>query len=189
MMWDEDSWILREPNNPVEYAFRTAGLVRGTHPYALIIDDLKKDEAAHVYAWVMQVEPDLAVAEQHAEGGGRDVIVKERNGDRRLLLRVFTEGGESQPAYVDNHSATVALRGLAANAQTQPRLVIPVKATTLRLKVLLFAYREGESLPVTVWTTDHAALSVGWMDQRDSVRFTQAKDGSSVASVTRDGER
>jgi hypothetical protein len=39
--------------NPVEKAFRTAVLVKGNHPYALIADNIKKDTANHTYTWQM----------------------------------------------------------------------------------------------------------------------------------------
>ncbi len=58
-MWDEDSWSIRSPFNPVEYAYRTAGLVKGDHPYALIIDDIQKDQEERLYEWIMMLEDDL----------------------------------------------------------------------------------------------------------------------------------
>ncbi|MFM2233313.1 MAG: hypothetical protein RJB31_2014, partial [Bacteroidota bacterium] len=37
--------------NPMQYVFRTVGLVRGKHAYGVIVDDLKKDEQKHNYQW------------------------------------------------------------------------------------------------------------------------------------------
>ncbi len=54
--------IARKPNYPVERAFRTAGLVRGKHPYALVIDDIQKDDQAHDYNWYMNLEYDVQIA-------------------------------------------------------------------------------------------------------------------------------
>lgn len=58
-MWDEDPWTVKAAHNPVEYAFRTAGLVKGEHPYVLIVDDIKKDDDEHLYEWLMMLEMDL----------------------------------------------------------------------------------------------------------------------------------
>lgn len=55
--------IVKEINYPVKYAFRTAGLVRGTHPYALVIDDIRKDDAAHSYDWYLTLEYDVQIAQ------------------------------------------------------------------------------------------------------------------------------
>ncbi len=54
--------MLRQPDYPVQRAFRTAGLVRGTHPYALVIDDIQKDDQPHDYTWYMTVEYDVQIA-------------------------------------------------------------------------------------------------------------------------------
>ena len=55
----ERSWSMR--SDPVQRAFRTAGLVRGAHPYAIIVDDIQKDGEPHLYKWLMQVADDLEV--------------------------------------------------------------------------------------------------------------------------------
>ena len=38
---------VKKPWNPVHKAFRTAALIRGTHPYAVIVDDVRKDDQQH----------------------------------------------------------------------------------------------------------------------------------------------
>lgn len=42
---------VRAPYNPVEHAYRSVGLVKGDRPYALIVDDVKKDDLVHQYQW------------------------------------------------------------------------------------------------------------------------------------------
>jgi hypothetical protein len=41
------------PYNPVQKAYRTAVLARGKHPYALITDDIRKDDLPHNYSFHM----------------------------------------------------------------------------------------------------------------------------------------
>jgi hypothetical protein len=67
--WQEDSWPMRLKNYPVEYAFRTAGLVKGTHSYVLIVDNLKKDNQEHLYEWnlPMPMDVELVSIKQLAE--------------------------------------------------------------------------------------------------------------------------
>jgi len=61
LIWTEDTWPMRLENYPVEYAFRTAGLIKGKHNYVLIIDDLKKDNTERLYEWAMPVQLDVEV--------------------------------------------------------------------------------------------------------------------------------
>ena len=50
---------MRIEGNPVQYAFRSAGIVNGKHPYALVLDDIAKDGNTHQYDWLMQVPPGI----------------------------------------------------------------------------------------------------------------------------------
>jgi hypothetical protein len=59
LMWAEDTWPMRLKNYPVEYAFRTAGLIKGKHDYVLIIDDIKKDDKEHLYEFAMPMQLDV----------------------------------------------------------------------------------------------------------------------------------
>lgn len=61
LIWNEDTWPMRLPNYNVEYAFRTAGLVKGKHDYVLIVDDIKKDNQEHLYEWLMPMPLDVEV--------------------------------------------------------------------------------------------------------------------------------
>ena len=61
LMWAEDTWPMRLKNYPVEYAFRTAGLVKGKHDYVLIVDDIKKDDKEHLYEFAMPMQLDVEV--------------------------------------------------------------------------------------------------------------------------------
>lgn len=59
LIWNEDTWPMRLPNNQVEHAFRTAGLVKGKHDYVLIVDDIKKDNQERLYEWLMPMPLDI----------------------------------------------------------------------------------------------------------------------------------
>lgn len=62
MIWHEDTWPMRIPNYPVKYSYRTAGMIKGKHNYAIIVDDILKDENEHLYDWVMPMPLDVEVA-------------------------------------------------------------------------------------------------------------------------------
>lgn len=59
LYWGEDSWPMRLKNYPVEYAFRTAGLVKGKHSYVMVVDDLKKDTQERLYEWNLPMPMDV----------------------------------------------------------------------------------------------------------------------------------
>jgi hypothetical protein len=59
LIWNEDTWPMRLKNNPVQYAYRTAGLIRGKHTYALIVDDIQKDNGEHLYEFAMPMPLDV----------------------------------------------------------------------------------------------------------------------------------
>ena len=73
--------------NDMEYVYRTLHLARGEHPYVLIVDDLKKDDAPHQYDWnfalpgdVRLYKADSAAKNRHLEKGtdgaiGTDLIL------------------------------------------------------------------------------------------------------------------
>ena len=113
---NSSNWIpnLKQDWNPVQYAFRSAGLVRGKHPYSLIVDDVKKDDEVHLYQWTAMagrgvwsaglkqklnlplnfevVAHDGTSLAHHA--GARGLFV--RDGDPLLLVCLL--GGEGKPA-------------------------------------------------------------------------------------------
>jgi hypothetical protein len=66
--------VSRATNYPVQYAWRTAGVIRGTHPYGLVIDDIRKDDMQHDYTWYLPLEHDV------------QIVSTQKNGDRGLDL-------------------------------------------------------------------------------------------------------
>ena len=109
-MWDEDGWPVRLPFNPVAKAFRTMLMARGEHPYALLVDDIRKDggdsPAEHLYEWLMQTGENTDVV--WAKDG--DLILcdatvprdehgqpKPKKGDRLLLVRVLNANVPAKP--------------------------------------------------------------------------------------------
>lgn len=60
--------VSRGTNYPVQYAWRTAGVVRGAHSYALVLDDIRKDEASHDYTWYLPLEYDVQIVQKRQTG-------------------------------------------------------------------------------------------------------------------------
>ena len=172
--------------NPVEYAYRTCGLVRGGRPYAIIVDDVKKDDKPHVYTWLMQIPDDLTIAANSVTkvGGGevRDIIPADKT-DRRLLVRVFKAGGDSG-AKLDPVTRTFRNRKYAYH-----RLVMSSRAKVGHFKVMLCAFRKGESLPETTSSDNGSTVTVKFGKQKDTLRFTATKDGRTRMAIDRNGKK
>lgn len=88
LIWNEDTWPMRLPNYNVEYAFRTAGLVKGKQDYVLIIDDIKKDNQERLYEWLMPMPLDVEVVSIK-----QLVDVKQESGALNIGFNTFTNKG------------------------------------------------------------------------------------------------
>lgn len=115
LIWHEDTWPMRMPNNPVKYSYRTAGMVKGKHNYAIIVDDILKDENEHLYDWVMPMPLDIEVVSikqiadvtmqtgalnlgfnqisDHRSGGEFDILLGDKRMNRDMREVDDKEGG------------------------------------------------------------------------------------------------
>ena len=214
-MWgNEDAWILRAPHYPVQKAFRTSGLVRGKHPYALVIDDLQKDDQERLYEWRMVMPTDV----EAVSFTGNDLLLgdatttrvpdpdrifqgrtdfKPATGDRLLLVRILDQGKPDLPTLQPN-PALEAVEFVKTDDSHQfagrsmgmgKRLVIPARCNDARYKVLLFPHRHGDALPQTTWNAARTELTVTWKDQVDTYRFTTTPAGRTRFDLLRDGNQ
>jgi len=179
-------------HNPVEYAYRTAGLVRGKHPYALIIDDDRKDDQEHLYQWLMQVPEDVQIVSRSVGTPGQDKVLDlmlgEQDGTRRLLLRVLAAGCEPNEAkLVQTESKLESYEYVFRNnVITYQRVSLPLKSVCGYFMILLCPHRESESLPTTVWTQDSTELELAWPDQTDAYRLLPGDDGRTRLKLKRE---
>jgi hypothetical protein len=199
-----------EPNNKADWykrpvqvvkAFRTAGLVRGPHPYCLIVDDLQKDNQTHNYDWGMILADDVTMGSTkftgdaaHASG---DVILNENpkpapeaatppETDRHLLVRVL-----SASALDPNKFGSVALLSVVNPPQRDMqlnKLHITSNSVSPDFKMLLFPFKDGQPLPTTTWSADHQTVTIAWPDQSDDITFAVGPDGRTRLKVVRNGE-
>ncbi len=88
LIWNEDTWPMRLPNYQVEYAFRTAGLVKGKHDYVLVVDDIKKDNQERLYEWLMPMPLDVEVVSIK-----QLVDVKQESGALNIGFNTLTNRG------------------------------------------------------------------------------------------------
>jgi len=183
-----------QPYNPVQHAYRTVGLVRGKHPYAMIVDDIRKDDQPHLYMWQMQVPDDLTLARRSSgkadKGQVVDLILADDQG-RRLLVRVLAAGAEPSEALLTQAESKLETYEKKERRRTSKhkRIVLPLRAVTGAYKVLLYPFREGQELPKTAWNAGRTRLTVEWPGRRDELRFDAGSDGRTRVALMRDSKR
>ncbi|VGO16218.1 hypothetical protein PDESU_04809 [Pontiella desulfatans] len=171
--------------NPVERAFRTAALVKGEHPFVLVVDDYQKDDATRLYEWIGNLEPGTV---ETVSQDGTDLILKKTGNDdlgNRLLVRVLqADGPVSGPKLRE-----LKLGGIPGSRSGQPAAQVhfAARAVAPAFKVLLYPHREGDRLPETRWNEAHDTVSIQFPEQLDVVSFKPDETGRTTVSVFRNG--
>ena len=198
----------RAPWNPMQYVYRKVGLIRGSHPYGVVIDDLKKDEQTHLYQWVAMLNggvwqakvdglPEdwiaLAFREQDPKANGiikaGEPPIAPKEGEPLLLVCALGNGtGDMNghpPIEVTSENGPVDKKGVL---QLYDRLAINHSGADAKFKVLLIPFRAGEALPSVSFDSASAQASVSWPDQSDELSFTAKTNRPEGISVSRGGK-
>lgn len=202
--------IVREPNFPVKKAFRTAGLVRGEHPYTMLVDDIRKDDSVHRYDWTLRIEYDIQIAKlANNPDGTMDIVLTGNDpkqdqkrpkeplfpmiaadtvipaGQPMLLVKVLNRNlDKSKPAA---NPEIVELDNLANPKKygNIRRLVIPADAVSPDFKVLLYAYKQGEPVPDIAWDKNRKTVTVKIGGQQDTITFSPSTSGKTDIAISR----
>jgi hypothetical protein len=191
--------VLRSEWNPVEKAFRTAALVRGRRPYALIVDDIRKDDLVRHYQWAMQVPDDLEIlrsGEGWAVLGAKEIPAdknikgsKPQPDKRRLLVQVLdVDLPSDRDGLAIGLESTPLTNDAFASGKLRKRLVIPARSSEPRFKILLYPHIEGDALPDARWNEDRSVCDLVFPDQTDRLEFAPAADGRTAVAISRDGK-
>lgn len=168
--------------NPVQRAFRTTALLRGTNSYALIVDDIQKDSSPHTYDWSANTigvdsnngfaDPVTDVSFVSAPDATNAVLyhAADTNGYQpRLLLRVLDAQGNASPVQIVDE----------INAQgTHVRRIVVSRSNVVApdFKILLFPHLAGDALPVTTWSNNVLTVQMS-SGQLDRIYFSTNADG------------
>jgi hypothetical protein len=165
-------YVYRAPYNPVERAFRTLALRRGSHSYVLIVDDIKKDASPHLFDWLMQVPDDLIIKDN------RNQSVVLGSGDpsdnRRLIVQMVSVNGTGKWVLEDYEVKRSAETGDTSSFGKGKRLRYTTQAVDPEFRVLLYPYREGAALPTV---SASGTLELTWPDQKDRYELTPLASG------------
>ena len=204
--------MVRQPNYPAKKAFRTAGIVRGARPYALVVDDIQKDESMRHYDWNFTLESDIQIVRIDGpakEGRQFDILLTGTDprqtgvppkeplpamadpavpippGQPMLLVRVLNRN--LAPGCTGEPMIAQIAPGAKSREQAVRRLIIPADAVSPDFKVLLYAFRQGGPLPKTAWNKAGTAVTVEIGGVKDTVAFASSRSGKTNVTVTRDG--
>ena len=187
------SWIamdgILEPykrmvNTPVLKSFRSAGLIRGSRPYALVVDDIQRDSMSASYDWNATLPSDVVQVTTGAPGQTGDVILAGsaslntdgslKANEPALLVRILEVKGQLA-------TPSLVTRGSFKHFQIRTTALAP------DFKILIHAFRMGETLPTTNWTSGNTQLTVSFPNQNDTITFTPAASGKTDIVVSRGG--
>lgn len=166
---------------PVERAFRSVSLIRGSHPYVMVVDDIQKDDQQHLYDWIMPLAGRNEVIRKTDETDKNTVEILIRRlpktekgklppalkqGDPLLLVRVLNRNSEAYPSirFVDENP----------NRDGSQRIIVPSLSVSPGFKILIYPHRHGDPLPATIWNDAGTRLNVEIGDQIDTFRFANA---------------
>lgn len=179
--------MIKRPANVMNQAYRLAGVVRGTYPYVMIVDDVRKAAGeTHNYQWLAQIPEDLTLMPPADYSGNlnvaTDIVLQEPEvtGQRRLLVRILNaEGTQANGLAQLREDITYYLWGLDRIAK---RLVIERNTEAPDYRVLLYPYTEGDPIPKHI-VQANGHIVAEWPGQRDTLVFepyTKAVGGQSV---------
>jgi len=199
---------VRQPKLPVRKAFRTAGLVRGHRPYALVIDDIRVDDSPHRYDWTLALEYDIQIAgTKRRVDGVLDIVLTGTDPDQKLprpkaplppavdaaasvpagmpMLLVSVLNGSPDPSKPAPEIVELPNRTKPEKYTGIRRLVIPSDSVSPDFKVLLVPYRQGEPVPVCTWNKEKQTATVRSGNVTDTISFSLSKSGKTDFVIRR----
>ena len=220
-IWGESYWqnnwgpVMRIPGNPVLYAWRSAGIVRGKHSYALIVDDINKDDKEHYYEWLMQMPNGMRLANMPLRvksapailltraaatqpwDSGRSVETLPKGTPAMLvcLLEAGRDDDEDKPVLanvVENDNFPFRLEQFGSpqrpgSAAVKTRLAIGQRAVDPAFRVLMVPVRTGGEMPEIQWDAGSNSATIQWHDQKDECVFTKGPEKRTRVVLKRDG--
>jgi hypothetical protein len=184
---------LRALWNPVEYAYRSTGMVRGKHSYGLIVDDFKKDDKQHLYQWTGMLGKGVYQANYPRIPAGCNVL---GYNEKFTTMKKGETFEPIEPAIGDPlllvcsldplNGAEVTVNTLKdEDGKDYNRLTIEKNGIQLNDKVLLIPFYYGEKLPKIKYVNGKALID--WGNQKDILIFDRINNRTSM-KVERDGK-
>lgn len=177
-----NSWFptLRTRFNPVAYAYRSAGLIRGSHPYAILIDDIRKDEEIHLYEWQMLGSFGTVSPTEIGIGVGAETLVL-------TAMDVGTQGDE-----IPDGTPMLLVQEVGPSVcrleNVRDRTLVSTETVECRFRIVMVPFRMGEELPRINVDAKTGTTRLEWTDQLDELEFEVGKDNRTRLRVSRGKE-
>ncbi|WP_146399907.1 hypothetical protein [Planctomycetes bacterium CA13] len=185
----ESQRCVKKPFNPVQRAFRTAGIVRGKHPYALVIDDIQKDDQVHNFKWLMQLSDDLEIIGRYQFSEDSPItamVLGAPDDDRQLWVCILQSDRDDTLHRYSDIGRVEQYMGNVRWGGASKRLVIESWAKSPEYKVLLWPFRNRERLPEANWNAEKETVTIQWADQVDTITFASSEANRTTFTVMRD---
>jgi hypothetical protein len=189
--------------NPMQYVYRTTGLVRGTHPYGFVVDDVKKDDSTHLYKWAAMLNGGVWKADVDGlsmnmtalafrpqtndnvpfDGRTEKPAIKPRAGEPLLLvcaLNLADSGVDGLPLL--NVETLPGPKDRNGKVPAYDRLGVNTRGNEGDFRILLLPFRAGEPLPRVSYDAQTQKARVEWPGQTDTFDFRT--DGTHRTHVT-----
>ena len=194
---------LRAPWNPVEYVYRSTGLVRGNHSYGIVVDDVKKDANNHFYQWTGIFG--RGVWKTTIESGYRQAVVLgfdaklqgnefQKSVAEKLdpikptpgspLLLVYLAGATG----IEKINVEIKKDGPLKNEipEAYCRLSVDLNTNQANFKLIFIPFRYGEEIPLII--EENGKVSIQWKNQKDDISFMEAADNRTRFNVVRNNK-
>jgi len=190
--------VIRTPFNPVQYAFRTAGLVRGKHSYGLVVDDVKKNDSNHLYQWtamlgakiyqadVPSLPPHMIALAASPEKAIPTDLIQPADG-APLLLVVPIDSGEQSANLKAEHLADGPADQKGKPGQYD-RISYGASMSQAHFRTLLIPFKAGQPLPRIEIHGAGEQVQIIWPDQHDLLTFNSDPENRGRVTLARDGE-
>ncbi|MGA1530644.1 MAG: chitobiase/beta-hexosaminidase C-terminal domain-containing protein, partial [Kiritimatiellia bacterium] len=176
----------------VDYAWRTLQLVKGDHPFMLILDDVKLDDELHDFRFNLNLNPDIVLIDQPMADElvfgrsdmektlpevGRPLQWKIPKDEPLLFVKVLNRDTESEYP----HPAYEMMDGKAM-------LAISARTVSPSFKTLIYPYRHGDPKPSIAWSEDRTRLAITIGEDVYDYEFGVADSGRTVFTMHKNGE-
>jgi len=167
---------------PFDYAYRTAAFARGERPYALIIDDIKKDDTTREYVWNAPLPKDIYTAKSYRLHGDTAILTDPEDKTRHLLAKTF---GNSTPGeFVVTPVVPIAeSRHRKEGMRLWENLKYKTKTDGARFRVLLYAFRDGDPMPEIAGKGGSFTITIG--EQVDELKLAATERQFTKLAMTR----
>ncbi len=166
-----------EPDQAFDYAYRTAALVRGAHPYVLVIDDIKKDDQRREYNWSVILPRDIFAARSYGLTDRSATLTDPSDPTRHLLVLPVSCRGEARFDVTELHAAWRDKKG------SLPKLNFRCQSAAPEFRMLLYPYRDGDPLPEIAGTGGAFTVTLG--GQKDVLQVEATPGGISRVKISR----